>query len=48
LPPSKISSPSAKGGRIKESSREAKPLFQKLFPLSFQGEGDKGGEVHLK
>ncbi len=25
--------------------RGAKPLFLILFPLSFKGEGDKGGEV---
>jgi len=29
----------------KESPREAKPLFFKLIPLSFEGEGDTGGEV---
>jgi hypothetical protein len=31
--------------RIRESLREAKPLFLYLFPLSFEGEGDQGGEV---
>ena len=25
--------------------RGAKPLFKNLFPLSFEGEGDTGGEV---
>ncbi len=29
---------------VKESPREAKPFF-KLIPLSFEGEGDTGGEV---
>ena len=28
-----------------ESLREAKPLLHNQFPLSFEGEGDKGGEV---
>ncbi len=28
----------------KESQREAKPLLYNQFPLSFEGEGDKGGE----
>jgi hypothetical protein len=28
-----------------ESQREASPLLKNLFPLSFEGEGDKGGEV---
>jgi len=32
------------GGVIKESLREAKPPCHTL-PLSFEGEGDKGGEV---
>jgi len=27
------------------SLRGAKPLFMKIFPLSFEGEGDTGGEV---
>jgi len=31
--------------RIKKSPREAKPLFSISLPLSFEGEGDKGGEV---
>ncbi len=31
--------------RSEESLREAKPLFYNYFPLSFEGEGDKGGEV---
>jgi len=30
---------------IMESQREAKPLFFNYFPLSFEREGDKGGEV---
>jgi len=30
---------------LKESQREAKPLSHNPFPLSFEGEGDKGGEV---
>jgi len=30
---------------IMESQREASPLFFNYFPLSFEGEGDKGGEV---
>ncbi len=28
----------------KESQREAKPLLYNQVPLSFEGEGDKGGE----
>ena len=27
-----------------ESQREAKPLLPNQFPLSFEGEGDTGGE----
>ena len=30
---------------LKESQREAKPLLRNQFPLSFEGEGDTGGEV---
>jgi len=30
---------------IMESQREAKPPLYNQFPLSFEGEGDKGGEV---
>jgi len=30
---------------IKGVLRGAKPLFLISFPLSFEGEGDKGGEV---
>jgi len=34
------------GGFIYKGKFEgAKPLQQPLFPLSFEGEGDKGGEV---
>jgi hypothetical protein len=28
-----------------EFKRGEAPLLKKLFPLSFEGEGDKGGEV---
>jgi len=30
---------------FRESRREAKPLLKNVIPLSFEGEGDKGGEV---
>jgi hypothetical protein len=29
------------------SLRGAKPLSKKIFPLSFEGEGDTGGEVDI-
>jgi len=32
-------------GIVRESFRGAKPLFYYYFPLFFEGEGDKGGEV---
>jgi hypothetical protein len=32
--------------KTQESQREAKPLLKNLLPLSFEGEGDKGGEVN--
>jgi len=34
------------GGRLpRVGKRGVKPLSINLFPLSFEGEGDKGGEV---
>jgi len=36
-------------GEVREqnigSLRGTKSLFRKIFPLSFEGEGDKGGKV---
>ena len=32
----------------RESQREAEPLLHNYFPLSFEGEGDTGGEVDNK
>ena len=40
LPPSLV----REGGEEKE--RGQSPLSKRLFPLSFEGEGDKGGEVN--
>ena len=34
------------GGLPRVSKRGVKPLSINLFPLSFEGEGDKGGEVN--
>jgi hypothetical protein len=33
------------GKNTGEFKRGFAPLFKNLFPLSFKGEGDKGGEV---
>jgi len=33
------------GGLPRVGKRGVKPLSINLFPLSFEGEGDKGGEV---
>jgi len=34
-----------KGSSPRAGKRGVKPLSINLFPLSFEGEGDKGGEV---
>jgi hypothetical protein len=38
--------PSLRKGRGSVCKRGVKPLSINLFPLSFEGEGDKGGEVN--